>query len=360
MADFCASAVRTMTLRSGMCFLQDDMPGRSADLPVEASRAEAKAPRGTVGLELARPRQGSRALPQGSVGDDIADDACRTVMPETVEDSRDWFFSTALWQTDLTRVTGYDPLRGGLEARAAPRRWPEESPVLRRGLRTCEAAVVLATCALVACGAFLAAGGSPMLLQMEVGSAEAAVEQPPPFRADAAVPAAPQPSPRSGGRAALRSLAPAAFAAAAEEERRGKLAAPCVLAPLSGRGAMAGRLHVSLEGETVAGEAKAQADYEKFQKDTTSENKSLGELVVFKTKAISDAKVELSETQSEHGATVDELTNIAQTISDLHGECDFTLKNFDIRQKARLQEIEAIQAAKAFLSGEDKSGLVRQ
>jgi len=117
---------------------------------------------------------------------------------------------------------------------------------------------------------------------------------------------------------------------------------------------------VALEKETVAGEAKAQADYEKFQKDTTAENKRLGELIVFKTKAISDAKVELSETQSEHSATVEELAGIAQTISDLHGECDFTLKNFDIRQKARLQEIEAIQAAKAFLSGEDKSGLVRQ
>jgi len=117
---------------------------------------------------------------------------------------------------------------------------------------------------------------------------------------------------------------------------------------------------VALEKETVASEAAAQADYERFQKDTTAENKRLDELVVFKTKAISDAKVELSDTQSEHGATVEELAGIAQMISDLHGECDFTLKNFDIRQKARLQEIEAIQAAKAFLSGEDKSGLVRQ
>merc|ERR1719343_1641061 len=117
---------------------------------------------------------------------------------------------------------------------------------------------------------------------------------------------------------------------------------------------------VALEKESIATEAQAQADYEKFIKDTTAENKSLGELIVFKTKAISKAKVALGETQSEHGAVVEELGSIAQTLSDLHGECDFTLKNFDIRQKARLQEIEAIQAAKAFLSGEDKSGLVRQ
>merc|ERR1719198_407026 len=37
--------------------------------------------------------------------------------------------------------------------------------------------------------------------------------------------------------------------------------------------------------------------------------------------------------------------------ADLHGQCDFVLKNFEVRQKARLQEMEAIQAAKGILSG---------
>merc|ERR1740121_3530953 len=93
---------------------------------------------------------------------------------------------------------------------------------------------------------------------------------------------------------------------------------------------------VALEKESIAAETQAQADYEKFTKDTTA------------------------ETEATHEATVDELESLAQANADLHSECDFTLKNFDIRQKARLQEIEAIQKAKAFLSGEDKSGLVRQ
>jgi hypothetical protein len=117
---------------------------------------------------------------------------------------------------------------------------------------------------------------------------------------------------------------------------------------------------VALEKESIAAETQAQADYEKFAKDTTAENKALGELVVFKTKAIASAKVEKSDTEATHEATVDELESLAQANADLHSECDFTMKNFDIRQKARLQEIEAIQKAKAFLSGEDKSGLVRQ
>jgi len=117
---------------------------------------------------------------------------------------------------------------------------------------------------------------------------------------------------------------------------------------------------VALEKESIAAETQAQADYETFAKDTTAENKAQGELIVFKTKAVASAKVEKSDTEATHGATVDELDSLAQANADLHGECDFTLKNYDVRQKARLQEIEAIQKAKAFLSGEDKSGLVRQ
>jgi hypothetical protein len=117
---------------------------------------------------------------------------------------------------------------------------------------------------------------------------------------------------------------------------------------------------VALEKESIAAETQAQAYYEKFTGDTTAENKSLGELIVFKTKAVASAQVEKSDTEATHEATVDELESLAQANADLHSECDFTLKNFDIRQRARLQEIEAIQQAKAFLSGEDKSGLVRQ
>ncbi|CAK0796257.1 unnamed protein product [Prorocentrum cordatum] len=116
----------------------------------------------------------------------------------------------------------------------------------------------------------------------------------------------------------------------------------------------------ALEKESIAAEAQAQTDYEKFAKDTTAENKALGELIVVKTKAIASSEVEKSDSEATHGATVDELESLAQANADLHGECDFTLKNFDIRQAARLQEVEAIQKAKAFLSGEDKSGLVRQ
>jgi len=50
------------------------------------------------------------------------------------------------------------------------------------------------------------------------------------------------------------------------------------------------------------------------------------------------------------------LQALALTEADLHGECDWVLRNFELRQRARLQEIEAIQQAKAILSGEGITG----
>jgi chromosome segregation ATPase len=107
-----------------------------------------------------------------------------------------------------------------------------------------------------------------------------------------------------------------------------------------------------LEKESTEGEFKAQADYESFVKDSNNLIKELSEAVVAKTKAIGQAKLETADAKSDHSSAVGELESLEQVKVDLHSQCDFTLKNFDIRQKARLQEIDAIGSAKAILSGE--------
>jgi len=108
---------------------------------------------------------------------------------------------------------------------------------------------------------------------------------------------------------------------------------------------------VKLETEATAAETQAQAAYEKLVKDSNALIAALSEAVTAKTAAIADAKVDSAETSSQLQSTVDELKALATEDAELHQECDFVLKNFDIRQKARLQEIEAIQQAKAILSG---------
>merc|ERR1712217_125165 len=107
----------------------------------------------------------------------------------------------------------------------------------------------------------------------------------------------------------------------------------------------------ALEAETISGEAKAQADYEKFVADSNGLIKGLQAAITSQTKAIASARGDSAEANLDLENTIGELDSLAQYEADLHEQCDFVLKNFDIRQKARLQEMEAVQAAKAILSG---------
>jgi len=107
-----------------------------------------------------------------------------------------------------------------------------------------------------------------------------------------------------------------------------------------------------LEGEATKGEYSAQANYETMVNDSTALIADLDAAIYAKGKAIAQAKLDTADAQSDLDSTNGELESLAQYDSDLHAQCDFTMKNFDIRQKARMQEMEAIGAAKAILSGD--------
>jgi len=108
----------------------------------------------------------------------------------------------------------------------------------------------------------------------------------------------------------------------------------------------------ALEHEAVAGEKEAQAGYEKFVKDSNALIKELSASVASKTKASAKATEDREQGKSDLDSTVGELESLALTEQDLHGECDWVLRNFEARQKARLAEMEAIGQAKAILSGD--------
>merc|ERR1740123_2639501 len=100
-----------------------------------------------------------------------------------------------------------------------------------------------------------------------------------------------------------------------------------------------------VESEATAAEYQAQSDYEKFINDSNAIIKGLNESISAKKKATAQATEETAEANGDLEASTGELDSLKAYEADLHGECDFVLKNFDIRQKARLQEMEAIQAA---------------
>jgi len=106
-----------------------------------------------------------------------------------------------------------------------------------------------------------------------------------------------------------------------------------------------------LEAECTAGETSAQASYESFVKDSNGLIASLQEAVSTKSGAIASSKSEMATAGADLESTVSELESLTQYEADLHSRCDFVLKNFSIRQSARLKEIEAIHQAKSILSG---------
>jgi len=57
------------------------------------------------------------------------------------------------------------------------------------------------------------------------------------------------------------------------------------------------------------------------------------------------------EAENELESVLGELEALDNENADLHKECDFTLKNFDLRQTARGDEIEALKQAIAMFSG---------
>merc|ERR1719299_357898 len=105
------------------------------------------------------------------------------------------------------------------------------------------------------------------------------------------------------------------------------------------------------EDQAMASEADSQSAYENFMKDSNKSIKKTQQAISDMTGARATAKEELSMAKTDLSQTMTELEGLAQTNSDLHKSCDYILKNFDARQAARAAEIDALNEAKAILSG---------
>jgi len=106
-----------------------------------------------------------------------------------------------------------------------------------------------------------------------------------------------------------------------------------------------------LEKDALTSEKSAQAQYESMVEDTNGSVAALQEAIVTKSKTRSGKEADMVELQEEMEGTLEELQGLSKYNAELHDSCDYVLKNFEIRQKARADEIEAILQAKQVLSG---------
>merc|ERR1719446_913291 len=107
----------------------------------------------------------------------------------------------------------------------------------------------------------------------------------------------------------------------------------------------------AMEAETIRSEEDAQKAYEDFVKDTNGSIEAKSKDIVNKSETKAKAEADLVEAKEDKEAVMLELEQLGNYKAELHSSCDFVLKNFDIRQTARDEEIEALKQAKAILSG---------
>jgi len=107
----------------------------------------------------------------------------------------------------------------------------------------------------------------------------------------------------------------------------------------------------AMETDALKAEEEAQVAYEVFVTET---NASIDAATKESTTcAENQAKSESQkvETEMSRDGVMSELEALASENADLHKSCDYTLKNFDLRQEARSSEMEALKQALSILSG---------
>jgi len=115
----------------------------------------------------------------------------------------------------------------------------------------------------------------------------------------------------------------------------------------------------AMEAEAIKGEEDALAAYETFVTETNTSIDTKAKEIVEKSALKAKLEDQRTEAEEQKDQVMAELDALATELADLHKACDYILKNFDIRQTARDEEVEALKQAKAILSG-SKFGLFLQ
>jgi len=106
------------------------------------------------------------------------------------------------------------------------------------------------------------------------------------------------------------------------------------------------------EDEAIRSEQDSQKAYESLVKNTNASTDAKNRTIVNKAATKSKAEADLVEARDEtKAALVKGLEQLAASKAELHASCDFVVKNFDLRQTTRDEEVDALKQAKAVLSG---------
>lgn len=107
------------------------------------------------------------------------------------------------------------------------------------------------------------------------------------------------------------------------------------------------------EQQMVADENDSQAAYGELVKETAASIEADRAAIAEKEEQSAATSAEISETEQAQLGNEQALEKATDLLKAHHLDCDYLIKYFDIRQKSRAEEMQAINDAKAILSGAD-------
>merc|ERR1719378_1807072 len=107
----------------------------------------------------------------------------------------------------------------------------------------------------------------------------------------------------------------------------------------------------AMEQDAIKAEEASQVAYETFVTETNAAIDAATKESITSAENKAKAETERSETEMSRDGVDNEIMALIGENGDLHKSCDYTLKNFDLRQAARQSEMEALKQALSILSG---------
>mmetsp|Transcript_59398 Transcript_59398/g.128057 ORF Transcript_59398/g.128057 Transcript_59398/m.128057 type:complete len:663 (+) Transcript_59398:66-2054(+) len=109
-------------------------------------------------------------------------------------------------------------------------------------------------------------------------------------------------------------------------------------------------LKTSMNEETLE-EKDSQEEYEQLMADSAATRATYVSARTEKEAALADGNADLTDAKSQKAETAGDISETSEAMMNLHATCDFLQSNYDARKSARNEEIEALDKAKAVLSG---------
>lgn len=106
-----------------------------------------------------------------------------------------------------------------------------------------------------------------------------------------------------------------------------------------------------VEDEAVRTEQDAQAAYDALMKESNKLIMSYAQKVSNMSEALAKAMESLVMVKTNSKSNLEDLAALEKTSRDFDKACSFILKNFDVRQAARIEERDALKQAKNILAG---------